>query len=334
MQRAGPLAPIPALLAELGTPLAAVLEGTGVLPEDLRHGAFVPYTAAVAILERAAVLTGLEDFGLRLGLRQTLASLGPIATVMRHAASLGEALQDFVRFQIGNSTGAACYLQKTALDVAFGYYTYRVAGQASRQLHDLVIATAVRLIDELTNQQARIEEIHLIRPRPASVQGYQALGGAPILFGQSQTCILLSETALSLALPEANPAKRKAGLFSIQQMINRAPFSFRQRVHHTIGPKLCSGQCALADIARELDLHPRRLQRLLCDEGTTFEAIRDDVRHAAARDLLAMTQLSILEIALSLGYSTQSTFIHAFQRWSGTTPARWRNQMRDQDGPP
>ena len=39
---------------------------------------------------------------------------------MRHAATLGEALEDFVAFQIGNSTGGTTYLHRSGDDFAFG----------------------------------------------------------------------------------------------------------------------------------------------------------------------------------------------------------------------
>jgi AraC-like DNA-binding protein len=326
LQRATPLVHLPAILAETGTPLASVLDGTGISPDDLRPDAFIPYAGAVRALDQAALLTGRQDIGLRLGLRQGLSSLGPVGTVMRHSATLGEALSDFVRFQIGNSTGAASYLQRTERDVAFGYYVYTIGGRASPQLHDFVIAAGTRLIAELTHRQVRIQEILTMRPVPASRKPYIELGDAPIRFGQSQTCIYLLAGAMEFRLPEAHPARRMAALSDIRRRINEAPFGLVMRVRHTVGPLLASGTCALSDTARELDLHPRTLQRGLRDEGTSFEAIRDSVRFAAARDLLGLTPLSVLEVALSLGFKTQSAFIRAFQRWSGTSPARWRSQ--------
>jgi AraC-like DNA-binding protein len=216
--------------------------------------------------------------------------------------------------------------------VAFGYYAYRVSGKPSKQLHDLVIGAGIRFITELSHGKAKIEEIHTIRPRPASLQVYHASVGAPILFGQSQTCVVLSNASMSLPLPEANSGKKEAGLTNIQSKINSAPIGIEGRVRHTVGPMLQSEKHDLASIAQQLKMHPRSLQRLLREDGTTFEAIRDDVRYSAARDLLAMTQLPVLEIALSLGFSTPSAFIRAFERWSGTTPARWRSQAGDETG--
>ena len=95
MQRAASLAQLPALLDGFGVSLAAVLDGTGVSPDALRPDLFIPYSAFLAILDNACRLTGRDDVGIALGKRQTLAALGPLGDVMRHAATLGEAVAQF-----------------------------------------------------------------------------------------------------------------------------------------------------------------------------------------------------------------------------------------------
>jgi AraC-like DNA-binding protein len=65
-------------------------------------------------------------------------------------------------------------------------------------------------------------------------------------------------------------------------------------------------------------------RRRLRAEGATFEAIRNDVRQVAARELLRLGDLSIADISATLDYSTPSSFVHAFRRWSGMSPGLWR----------
>ena len=43
-----------------------------------------------------------------------------------------------------------------------------------------------------------------------------------------------------------------------------------------------------------------------------------------ARRLLGEQRLPIARIAEALGYSETASFRHAFQRWSGTSPSRYR----------
>jgi AraC-like DNA-binding protein len=72
-------------------------------------------------------------------------------------------------------------------------------------------------------------------------------------------------------------------------------------------------------IAKRLGLTSRSLQRRLKDEGTSFNAVREDVRRQLSRRYLD-EGLSIAEISFLLGFSEPSAFFRAFKRWNGVTP--------------
>jgi AraC-like DNA-binding protein len=61
------------------------------------------------------------------------------------------------------------------------------------------------------------------------------------------------------------------------------------------------------------------LRRRLAESGTSFQELLDEVREALAQELL--TTLAVEDVALRLGYAEASSFIHAFKRWKGVTPA-------------
>ena len=57
----------------------------------------------------------------------------------------------------------------------------------------------------------------------------------------------------------------------------------------------------------------------------SFKSYIDELRFNHAKNLLATTQLSILDISLSVGYNSSSHFIHKFKQLSGITPLQFRN---------
>jgi AraC-like DNA-binding protein len=59
----------------------------------------------------------------------------------------------------------------------------------------------------------------------------------------------------------------------------------------------------------------------------TFTAIADDVRRQRALLLLENRDLSIAEIATRLGYTEVPNFTRAFRRWTGKTPAAYRDRV-------
>jgi len=77
-------------------------------------------------------------------------------------------------------------------------------------------------------------------------------------------------------------------------------------------------------IARELHMTSRNLRRKLEAEGTAYQALLANVRHALAKDYLSRSFLSTDDIALSLGFSDVASFRHAFKRWTGMTPSEFR----------
>ncbi len=71
-------------------------------------------------------------------------------------------------------------------------------------------------------------------------------------------------------------------------------------------------------------LHPRRVQRILSAQGTSYSQVKDDVRQSITEDLLSNTTLPIAQIALQVGLSGPAALGRAFRRWTGKTPTRFR----------
>ena len=324
LQRAASLMQLPGLLAQFGVGLDAVLAGTGVTPEQLRPDGFIPYAAFLKILDNACRAAGRDDIGMLLGQRQTLAALGPLGAAMRHAATLGEAIAAFVAFQIGNSTGGAVYLIRAEQDVILGYGVYDQTVPASPQIYDMVLAVGCNLVAELTKGAVGPAEILLSRPTPGDAAPYQRLGRCPVRFGQSQTGLLLTRDSLAFRLPEADSDRHAQARARLASALEESRPKMSGHVRHLLRPQLLMGKANMEDVALRLGLHPRTLRRRLRQEGTSFETIKDEVRHAAARELLMLGALGIADIAFTLDYASVSSFVHAFRRWSGVSPGRWR----------
>jgi AraC-like DNA-binding protein len=82
--------------------------------------------------------------------------------------------------------------------------------------------------------------------------------------------------------------------------------------------------CSNETIADELNLHSRTLHRRLRDEGTSFQAIKDQVRKDLLLYFLRQTDLGLLDVAERLDFSEQSVMSRYCRRWFEASPSSIR----------
>ena len=106
-----------------------------------------------------------------------------------------------------------------------------------------------------------------------------------------------------------------------------APASFLEDVRNAIAEELIAGEATAENIAMRLNLSPRTLHRRLVENGSAFRKVKDDLLRTRAEKLLIQQKITLGEVSYLLGYSEPANFNRAFRRWTGTTPAQWR-EMR------
>lgn len=85
----------------------------------------------------------------------------------------------------------------------------------------------------------------------------------------------------------------------------------------------------IGDYANWMGVSPKKLQRLLYDEGTSFSEVLDQYRATKVIVLLQTTKLPIRKIARSLGYSSSVALNTACKRWHKKTSQRLMQQYRN-----
>ena len=81
----------------------------------------------------------------------------------------------------------------------------------------------------------------------------------------------------------------------------------------------------LEDVAVELQVSARTLQRRLLEEGITFHNLVEKARREMAQHYLSQSSLELTDTAYLLGYEDPNSFIRAFHKWEGTSPGEWRS---------
>lgn len=92
------------------------------------------------------------------------------------------------------------------------------------------------------------------------------------------------------------------------------------RIQSAMVKMLPDGEVSVDALASDLGLSSRNLQRQLQNEGSTFNAVLDDMRRYLAIRYLRTERHSIKEISYLLGYKDPSNFSRAFRRLTGKSP--------------
>ena len=100
-----------------------------------------------------------------------------------------------------------------------------------------------------------------------------------------------------------------------------------EQVKDTLRRLLAGKRPTLQDVAQELGMGTRTLQRRLTDTGITFQRLVEDTRRELARHYLKQRTVELNEAAFLLGFEDANSFFRAFQVWEGTSPTEWRTRV-------
>jgi AraC-like DNA-binding protein len=82
------------------------------------------------------------------------------------------------------------------------------------------------------------------------------------------------------------------------------------------------------EVAKELGMSSRTLQRRIGEEGTSFRQLLSDARRELARVYLQHPSLGLSKTASLLGYEDANSFLRAFRVWEGVTPTEWKAMQK------
>jgi AraC-like DNA-binding protein len=321
----GPLLPVPALLNELGVDADELLAAVGIEPLLLSDpDNLTTFATAGRLLRECVARTGCDHFGLLVGQRGGPASLGLVGRLLLHSADVGAALRGLVSHFGIRDRGAVPTLTVDGKAAALGYVVYERGVPSVDQIADLAIAIGCNVLRSLCGPAWVPSEVHLAHRRPADVSPYRRFFRAPVRFDAGHNALVFPGRWLAQPLSGTDPSLHRVLQEEIRDLDAIHGMSLASKLRRTLRAAVTGGNCSMVEVAKLYNLSRRTLSRRLRVEGTTFEALLDEVRHEVACQLLGHTDLRVREVAGTLGYADAAAFTRAFCRWTGTPPARWR----------
>ncbi len=99
-----------------------------------------------------------------------------------------------------------------------------------------------------------------------------------------------------------------------------------EEVRAVLATRLDDPELSVDDVAAEVYVSRRQVQRVMEDHETTFRGELTSLRLQRAAELLDREPLTVREVARHVGYRQPAQFAKAFRRMHGLTPSAFRTR--------
>jgi AraC-like DNA-binding protein len=289
----------------------------------------LPLASLHALTDEVAASLGASHLGLQLAKSIPRGSYGLIEFIARSSPTLREAARRVTRYTgLLNDVVVATFDEHEDR----GRITQRIPGMplcVGTQPNEMFLAVVVRLVRDLLDRPWVPPEVRFAHRRPTDLALLIDYFGPHLEFDCGANQVAIEARDLDHKLAGADEALLATLEQQAQRMIADRPTRSDGlawiREHVRLG--LRDGTPQLQSVAAKMQMSARTLQRRLAAEGTSFQAVLDEVREELARMYMARRDLALGEVAYLLGFSELSAFVRAFRRWTGQSPGEFRSLL-------
>ena len=224
--------------------------------------------------------------------------------------------------------GAVTSLETDGNTASLSYEIYQPGVEATTQIGDGAVAIIYNIMRTLCGPDWKPAEVRFAHRKPDDVRPFRQFFRSPLRFDTEQNAVVFAADWLDIRLTEADLDLRRL----LQQQIDVLEVTYGDdlpgQVRSVLRTALLTDHARSDQVAALFSIHSRSLSRRLKDFGTSFQELLDEGRFEIARQMLKDTRMEVSQIAMTLDYADASAFTRAFRRWSGTTPAQWREDRK------
>ncbi|MEM1067310.1 MAG: AraC family transcriptional regulator ligand-binding domain-containing protein [Planctomycetota bacterium] len=277
-------------------------------------------------------LLGPSRQGLSPGLHMVSASkptvFGPCENIVRYAPNLRMALGATKRF--GNVITDSVELALTQSETTTTMHArHPMDSVDSGNAAEVGLATMFQLIQESQGESFSVGVDFTHQPN-GTMSAYEKFFGVPVRFGQESNAIHFRTEALQHPMQQADEHLFRFAVSNLELIEDRllvpGERSLLSKAYAQAKSNAEDGRFTAEELAVEIGISLRKLQRELKPHGLTVTTILAEARETLAKTLLDDPSNSMHEIATRLDYSDARAFRRAFTRWAGQTPTSYRKQ--------
>lgn len=250
-------------------------------------------------------------------------TFGALAFALNASGSIREALQRLSRFTPAISTVIQFSTEAQSNGLAVYIKEGMQATQTSRATFDFCLAIVTVFLRQKGGRIASpIQVMFKHQDDPESRVVYEGFYGCKLAFNSEHYGLLVPHDALDAPILTPHSSETRA---SFDELLLKAVEKVQQsplvtQVLDLIVQGLPNGEPSLEDIASQLNISGRTLQRRLKKEDLLFKTLVDEGRKYLSQQYLKKDGYNVTETAYLLGFSDTSSFSRAYRRWFNQSP--------------
>jgi AraC-like DNA-binding protein len=317
------------MFAAEGLDARALLVAAGIDPAALEApDSRLPTEKISRLWELAVERSGNPAIGLAQHNVVRPASFDVVGYTMMSCANLRSAFERLIRYLLILSDAFTMAMEEEEEGYRITFVLVGGGRPIPRQRIEFIVVTLIGFCRWISGREVNPLVIELPYPPPVDPAPYRAAFRCPVSFDAPRNSLLYASADMIAPLPTSNPLlaelhERFAGEYL--RHFDHAQTSYRAR--EMIIRRLPDGEPRRDEIAGELHMSERTLQRRLEEEGTSFIQLMDDTRRELAEQYLGRLHLSLAQAAYLLGFADQSSFFRACRRWFDVSPGQYRSQL-------
>jgi AraC-like DNA-binding protein len=313
--------------AEQKISVPALLRRAGLPVTFFQQERIYVTTAQLFALWRSVSETSADPaIGLRLGTEPRFERSHPVSIAAVCSRTFGDALQRIARFK-KLTCPEDVRVQRRAQETSV-QFSYLEANEAQPDvLVDLMLSWVLGIGRRGTDAQITPLRLELARePRHRAL--LERHFGCRVLFNADRNALVFRSSDLERPFVTHNQELVTAIGAQLESELKarNANANVGEQVKETLCRSMAGKRPTLQDVAQELGMSARTLQRRLTEADLTFQQLVEETRRELARHYLKQSAVELNEAAFLLGFEDANSFYRAFQGWEGTSPGEWRSR--------
>ncbi len=279
------------------------------------------------IYKQTMLLTKDENLGLHVGEFFAPSSANIVGHIFMNCRKTSEILKKFVEYNAILTEGVKIeVLREREKRTVIKHNVKHADISLMRQHVDYGFCSTITLMSTLLGQVLTPIEVRFCHKAPRDISEHQRIFKAPLLFEHTMNAMVYDEKVEDIPVLQPNTEL----LFFLELHAKKilsdicTDRPFTKKVSSLLIGKFQERLPTIKDIAGELSMSVRSLQRNLEKENTSYSNIFNEVYKKLAISYLVNENMPIAEIAYIMGFSEPSAFHRTFKRWTGLTPNEYR----------